>query len=413
MNILHSRMRLGLVLTITLLIYLFYRWARFGKNATSKGVQMARRRQMFDSARTKTSRRFQAQTTMSKEGFDRGEFALLPSGVTHYLLSPDVDGSSGFVVLIHGFGVFSFIYQTFVDDLITSKRRVLAYDLYGHGFSETESDVYNLDLFVDQLIELLEHLHLNRTTFCLFGHSMGGLVATEFAQRYPNKIERLALLCPAGSARIRLSTSIRSRSVTFVAVQLAQMIFTMMGPSGVWLLATITRKMNKPFESQMLSAMCGKMKRVSSNAVMRSLGNRFLNMNAMILFGLQFQVLSNPHHTVALQSILKNMNLFGDHSGVFARCHDAMSTSTALTGLKQGSRIVIFWGTDDECLPHSNMEKLKIVMPSAQLVSFQDCDHFLFLNRPDEFSAAALRFLNGCTHRSPSAPVVWRRRSDI
>lgn len=97
-------------------------------------------------------------------------------------------------------------------------------DLYGHGYSDAPEDViYDVDLFLQQMIELLHALELSETPFILVGHSMGGLISANFATRHPELIRQLILVCPAGipvddpyenmySALIHLSARIGSSS---------------------------------------------------------------------------------------------------------------------------------------------------------------------------------------------------------
>lgn len=364
------------------------------------------------------------QQDMFDQGFHKMESAKLASGTTQYLLTSKgyIEDGSGLVVIIHGFGIFSFVFQNFVEDLLVSKRRVLMYDLYGHGFSETSASTYNMELFMTQFKELLEYLDLDKTTFSLFGHSMGGLLSAEIARRYPEKVEKLALICPAGSSSVSFADSINDRRLELGLIHLTHKIVTcpVLGTCILRVASLVIRKL-LPKTVPPLELLSGKLSRIDSDHNIRPTGNRFMNMNAMVFGGLLYQVRCNSVHIHAIQSILRTMNLLGDNSHVFAGCREAMLSyrpqDRGLTIRKPNSssmsrdRIVIFWGTNDEYVPHSHLAKLAEIIPEATIVSFPDCDHFLFLNRPAEFNAAALRFLKGEISRSPSAPVVNMRKS--
>ncbi len=89
-----------------------------------------------------------------------GSFIRLSNGFTHYeLCGPD---SGEAVVLVHGFSVPYFIFDPTFDFLVDSGFRVLRYDLFGRGFSDRPHVKYNMDLFVDQLRELLDSLNLKQ-----------------------------------------------------------------------------------------------------------------------------------------------------------------------------------------------------------------------------------------------------------
>src|SRR5258706_14425412 len=104
--------------------------------------------------------------------FAGGSFIQLANGITHYEL--DGNESGEVVVLVHGFSVPYFIYDPPFKFLTESGFRVLRYDLFGRGFSDRPHCDYNLDLFVNQLADLLDAFRFTRPVN-LIGLSMGGL----------------------------------------------------------------------------------------------------------------------------------------------------------------------------------------------------------------------------------------------
>jgi lipase len=71
---------------------------------------------------------------------------------------------------------------------------VVAPDLRGHGVSDWEPP-WNLGTHVDDLVETLDALHLDRVD--VVGHSFGGRLGLELAARQPERVGRLVLLDPA------------------------------------------------------------------------------------------------------------------------------------------------------------------------------------------------------------------------
>ncbi len=122
-----------------------------------------------------------------------GNFVALSDGVTHYTLQGPEDGQV--VVLIHGFSVASYTWERNVPALTEAGFRVLAYDLYGRGYSDRPAGPYDMDLFVRQLDELLDALDL-RQPVDLVGISMGGYVAAAYDNRHPGRVRRMVLLAP-------------------------------------------------------------------------------------------------------------------------------------------------------------------------------------------------------------------------
>ncbi len=124
-----------------------------------------------------------------------GDFVQLSDGFTHYELIGSSDCPT--VVLVHGFSVPYFIWQPTVEFLVQAGYRVLCYDLYGRGFSDRPRKRYDLDLFNRQLVELLDVLEF-QTPFGLVGLSMGGIIASNFVCRHPERVSKLGLVDPAG-----------------------------------------------------------------------------------------------------------------------------------------------------------------------------------------------------------------------
>jgi len=102
-----------------------------------------------------------------------GRFADLTQGKTHYRWHGHVDGPV--LVLVHG----------------------LTTPSYGRGYSDRAGGRQDCDFFLMQLEDLLIDQGIGED-FSLLGYSMGGAIATCFAARHPDSIDRLILLAPTG-----------------------------------------------------------------------------------------------------------------------------------------------------------------------------------------------------------------------
>ena len=122
-----------------------------------------------------------------------GQFITLADGVTHYQLSGPVDGPV--VVLVDGFSIPYFSWERNVPALTAAGFRVLQFDLYGRGYSDRPTAVYDLNLFTRQIDELLTALQIKRPVE-MAAISMGGHIAAGFANRYPGSISKLVLVSP-------------------------------------------------------------------------------------------------------------------------------------------------------------------------------------------------------------------------
>ncbi|MCP5036652.1 MAG: alpha/beta hydrolase [Rhodobacteraceae bacterium] len=124
-----------------------------------------------------------------------GGFAQLSHGLTHYQWHGRK--SEQVLVLIHGLSTPSWVFAGLVPGLTMMGFNVLTYDLYGRGLSGRPKAPQTKEFFVAQLHELLEDQGIVRD-FSLLGYSMGGAIATAFAAKEPDRVDRLILLASAG-----------------------------------------------------------------------------------------------------------------------------------------------------------------------------------------------------------------------
>lgn len=104
----------------------------------------------------------------------------------HYRL----EGRGPDVVLIHAFQMDLREWDGVVPTL-TGSRRVLRYDVRGHGTSKVDGD---LPSTVVDLLGLLDELKIQRPT--LVGLSMGATIALDFTVTHPDRVDRLVLVSP-------------------------------------------------------------------------------------------------------------------------------------------------------------------------------------------------------------------------
>ncbi len=124
-----------------------------------------------------------------------GKFANLPSGRTYYEWHGPLNGP--IAVCIHGLTTPGYVWRAIEGGLKMMGYRVLTYDLYGRGYSARPLGRQNADFFITQLEELLEDQGIDGGIM-LLGYSMGGAIATCYAAKHPDMLERLILIAPAG-----------------------------------------------------------------------------------------------------------------------------------------------------------------------------------------------------------------------
>lgn len=72
----------------------------------------------------------------------------------------------------------------------------IAIDLPGFGKSYKNADEFTATYFASIVKEFAEKMKIEK--FTLVGHSMGGQTAIKFAAKYPEKLDKLILIAPAG-----------------------------------------------------------------------------------------------------------------------------------------------------------------------------------------------------------------------
>ncbi len=95
------------------------------------------------------------------------------------------------VVLLHGLALDGSIWNEVVR-LYSDQARFIVPDLRGHGKTETGDSNESLEQIADDLLALVNYLHLDK--FTLAGHSMGGYISLVFAEKYPERLDGLIMV---------------------------------------------------------------------------------------------------------------------------------------------------------------------------------------------------------------------------
>ncbi|GAA4113112.1 alpha/beta hydrolase [Nocardioides fonticola] len=104
------------------------------------------------------------------------------------------------VLLVHGSGpgVTAWANWRLVIPELAHRRRVIAPDMVGFGYTDAPTVGFDLDRWVGQLLALLDGLGLERVH--LIGNSFGGAVSLHLADRHPERVASLVLMGPVGVA---------------------------------------------------------------------------------------------------------------------------------------------------------------------------------------------------------------------
>ena len=120
------------------------------------------------------------------------EFAKLSQGLTAYKDIGNKDDLA--IIVIHGATLPSEGFIGFCSGLSAKGYRVICYDQYGRGYSDRPITNYNMQLYTEQLRELLDFLDIKDAI--LYGSSMGAPIAINFSNNYSERILAIGLQVP-------------------------------------------------------------------------------------------------------------------------------------------------------------------------------------------------------------------------
>lgn len=119
-------------------------------------------------------------------------FARVNGIVLHYQVLGPADGPV--LAFINSLGSDLRIWQEVVP-AFTERFRVVLYDKRGHGLSDAPPAPYTIDDHTDDLLALLDHLHIDKVS--LVGLSVGGMIAQRMTVRVPDRVQSITLCCTA------------------------------------------------------------------------------------------------------------------------------------------------------------------------------------------------------------------------
>ena len=99
------------------------------------------------------------------------------------------------IIFIHGLGSYLPAWKKNIEELKNSYR-CIAIDLPGYGKSSKNPHSGLMSFYAKTVAEFIDKLNLGKVT--LAGHSMGGQISMVAALHFPDKVENLILVDPAG-----------------------------------------------------------------------------------------------------------------------------------------------------------------------------------------------------------------------
>jgi pimeloyl-ACP methyl ester carboxylesterase len=122
-------------------------------------------------------------------------------------------GQGTALVLIHGFGEDSSIWENLVAPLAENYRLIIP-DIPGSGLSAPLEDSPSIEDFAEAVKAILQKEDI--ITCTMLGHSMGGYIALAFAEKYPAFLNGLGLIHSTAFADSDEKKLARAKSIDFI-----------------------------------------------------------------------------------------------------------------------------------------------------------------------------------------------------
>jgi pimeloyl-ACP methyl ester carboxylesterase len=233
--------------------------------------------------------------------------------------------------------------------VFAASRRVIALDLPGFGRSPMPPEPITISYYARTIDALLEELGVSAAA--VVGNSMGGFISAELAINFPQRVERLALVSPAG-----ISTYNDPRGTR--ALPRLHRMERLVGAYTAWVAAHAETVARRP---RLRDAIFG-----------------FVAPHAREL----------PSALVAEQ--IRGAGKPGFLQGLAANLEydfrDRLPEIVCPT--------LIVWGDRDRVITVRDAERYSELIPNSRKVIFADTGHVAMLERPAEFNALLEEFLS-------------------
>jgi pimeloyl-ACP methyl ester carboxylesterase len=257
-------------------------------------------------------------------------------------------GSGPPIVFVHG---LAGSWQNWLEQLpvLARDHRVVAMDLPGFGHSPMPAQAISISGYARLLDELLGQLGIDAAA--IVGNSMGGFIGAELAISFPQRVERLVLVSPAG-----LSTHADPR--TERALPTLRRAERIVAAYTGWLAAHSDAVTRRP-----------RLRRATMNIVAAHASEL-----SGALAAEQLRGAGKPGFVEALQAIL-------DYD-VGERLPEIACPT------------LIVWGARDRLISVRDAERFEELIPDSRKVIFADTGHVAMLERPAQFNALLEQFLH-------------------
>ena len=270
-------------------------------------------------------------------------FITLENGSTvHIRDEGNPDGEV--LILLHGFGMSLHVWEKWVAEL-GNTYRLVSFDWPGHGLSTpVRDDDYSRNSMTSYLTNVLDWMNIDK--FVLVGHAMGGGIAMNYIVDNPKKVQALVLIGASGLKIDRSDEAPRVMKLTKY-------------PGMSTALRYIT-----PYETL-------------KNTVIRTYGSEsFVNKELVDRY---YELMVNSTNREIYIKQIKQMSLDEPLDAHIGRLNHPT---------------LLIWGEEDEIVGLKYAKRLRSIILSARLVSYQGVGHLPMDVLPKVTAKDLTNFLN-------------------
>lgn len=238
------------------------------------------------------------------------------------------------IVLIHGLGGSAQATYGDVVPILQSEMRVLAFDNRGVGDSERPAGAYSLEAFARDTREVMRAADIERAH--IVGHSLGGMIAQQFALDYPDAALSLTLAdCPG----------------------------------------ELPEAGRKNFETRAETVEQGGTAAIVESVIKNGVGAQ-----------------AKEQRPAAVERFRQTL-LASDGAAYAASCRAASRLDHLRRLAHYAGSVLVLWGDQDSGVPREASEKLATSVPRGRFEVIPESGHNTPFENPDAFAVAILEFV--------------------
>lgn len=258
--------------------------------------------------------------------------------VNDIMMYYETQGSGEPLLMIMGLGASSAVWDPEFVENLSRHYQTIIFDNRGTGQTDKPDEEYSMAMFAADAAGLLDQLGIDSAH--ILGVSMGGMIAQEFALRYPQKVRTLILSC---------TTCGGEKSV--MATQ--EVLQTLTSREGLTLEETARNAWPIVFTEEFIKSNPAKLE--------RNLERTLKHPTPLFAFNRQ------------IQAVMK---------------HDTYNRLPQIQ-----TPTMVMTGTEDVLVPPENSTIIADRIPGAKLVSFDETAHGFITEASDDVASAMIEFI--------------------